>query len=115
MTRRLALAVSVAFALSPAIQTAHSEDFPSRPVRIVFGFGPGSSGDIMTRVLAQRMSQDLGQPVVVEGKPGAGGQIGAALVARSPKDGYTIFLASVSNASNTAISPSQSTDLAKEL
>jgi tripartite-type tricarboxylate transporter receptor subunit TctC len=66
-------------------------------------------------VLAQRMSQDLGQPVVVEGKPGAGGQIGAALVARAPKDGYTIYLASVSNASNTAISPSQSTDLAKEL
>src|SRR3954447_23466004 len=115
MTRRLALAVSVAFALSPAIQTAHSEDFPSRPIRIVFGFGPGSSGDIMTRVLAQRMSQDLGQPVIVEGKPGANGQLGAAQVARAPSDGYTLFLASVSNATNVAITPASATDLAKEL
>ena len=71
----------------------------------MFGFGPGSSGDIMTRVLAQRMSQDLGQPFVVEGKPGADGQLGAVQVARSPNDGYTLFLASVSNATNVAITP----------
>jgi len=61
------------------------------------------------------MSQDLGQPVIVEGKPGANGQIAAKLVATSPKDGYTLFLSSVSNATNVAISPSQSTDLANEL
>ena len=69
----------------------------------------------MTRVLAQRMSQDLGQPFVVEGKPGANGQLGAAQVARAPNDGYTLFLASVSNATNVAITPSSATDLAKEL
>jgi tripartite-type tricarboxylate transporter receptor subunit TctC len=81
----------------------------------VFGFGPGSSGDVMTRVLAQRMSQDLGQPFIVEGKPGANGQLGAAQVARAPNDGYTLFLASVSNATNVAITPASATDLAKEL
>ena len=69
----------------------------------------------MTRVLAQRMSQDLGQPIVVEGKPGANGQLGAAQVARAPSDGYTLYLASVSNATNVAITPASATDLAKEL
>jgi len=107
----------VAIALTACVVAApsHSQDYPSRPVRILFGFGPGSSGDIMTRVLSQRMSQDLGQPFVVEGKPGANGQLGAAQVARAPNDGYTLFLASVSNATNVAITPSSATDLAKEL
>jgi len=99
--------------LTPA--PSRTEDYPARPIRLVYGFGPGSSGDIMTRVVGQRMSKDLGQPIVIEGKPGAGGQLGAKLVAGAPKDGYTIFLASVSNATNVAISPAQSTDLAKEL
>jgi tripartite-type tricarboxylate transporter receptor subunit TctC len=110
-------AVIVALTLAASVMAGPSraEDYPSRPVRVVFGFGPGSSGDIMTRVLAQKMSQDLGQPVVVEGRPGANGQLGAKLVANAPKDGYTLFLASVSNATNVAISPSQSSDLAKEL
>jgi len=114
---RMARAASVALlaAVSLAGTAAHAEDFPSRPVRLVFGFGPGSSGDVMSRVMAQQMTLDLGQPVVVEGKPGANGQIGAKLVATAPKDGYTIFLASVSNATNVAISPGQSVDLANEL
>jgi len=94
---------------------SRSDDYPTRPVRIVFGFGPGSSGDVMSRVLAQRMSQDLGQPFIVEGKLGANGQLGAAQVARAPNDGYTLFLASVSNATNVAIAPASATDLAKEL
>jgi tripartite-type tricarboxylate transporter receptor subunit TctC len=98
-----------------ATSAAFAQDYPTRPIRLVYGFGPGSSGDIMTRVLGQRMSQILGQPIVIEGKPGAGGQLGAKLVAGSPKDGYTIFLSSVSNATNVAISPGQSTDLVKEL
>jgi tripartite-type tricarboxylate transporter receptor subunit TctC len=98
-----------------ATSAAFAQDYPTRPIRLVYGFGPGSSGDIMTRVLGQRMSQILGQPIVIEGKPGAGGQLGAKLVAGSPKDGYTIFLSSVSNATNVAISPGTSTDLVKEL
>jgi tripartite-type tricarboxylate transporter receptor subunit TctC len=114
MMRGVAL-VTLALAACLAATPLRSEDYPSRPVRIVFGFGPGSSGDVMTRVLAQRMSQDFGQPIVVEGKPGANGQLGAAQVARAPNDGYTLFLASVSNATNVAITPASATDLAKEL
>jgi tripartite-type tricarboxylate transporter receptor subunit TctC len=114
MARRFVATLIVAFVVAVALP-AQAEDFPSRPIRLMFGFGPGSSGDIMSRVMAQRMSQDLGQPVVVEGKPGANGQLGAKYVAGSPKDGYTLFLVSVSNATNVAISPSQSVDLAKEL
>ena len=81
MTRRgavIALASALTLAACVAATPSWSEDYPSRPVRIVFGFGPGSSGDVMSRVLAQRMSQDLGQPFIVEGKPGANGQLGAA-------------------------------------
>ena len=115
MTRRGGHHRGIALAACVAAAPSHSQDYPSRPVRIVFGFGPGSSGDIMSRVLAQRMSQDLGQPFVVEGKPGANGQLGAAQVARAPNDGYTLFLASVSNATNVAITPASATDLAKEL
>ena len=114
MMRRLAV-IALALAACVAAIPSRSDDYPSRPVRIVFGFGPGSSGDVMSRVLAQRMSQDLGQPFIVEGKPGANGQLGAAQVARAPNDGYTLFLASVSNATNVAITPASATDLAKEL
>ncbi|MEA2981417.1 MAG: hypothetical protein QOF09_3240 [Alphaproteobacteria bacterium] len=112
---RCTAVIAAAFAVAIAAAPSHAEDYPSRPVRIVFGFGPGSSGDVMSRVLAQRMSQDLGQPFVVEGKPGANGQIGANQVARAPNDGYTLFLASVSNATNVAITPASATDLAREL
>jgi tripartite-type tricarboxylate transporter receptor subunit TctC len=111
----IALASTLILAACFAAIPSRSDDYPSRPVRIVFGFGPGSSGDVMSRVLAQRMSQDLGQPFIVEGKPGANGQLGAAQVARAPNDGYTLFLASVSNATNVAITPASATDLAKEL
>lgn len=114
MTRRIAV-IALALAACVAAIPSRSDDYPSRPVRIVFGFGPGSSGDVMSRVLARRMSQDLGQPFIVEGKPGANGQLGAAQVARAPNDGYTLFLASVSNATNVAITPASATDLAKEL
>lgn len=112
---RRAGAIALALAACLAAVPTRADDFPSRPVRVIFGFGPGSSGDVMSRVLAQRMSQDLGQPVIVEGKPGANGQLAAAQVARAPADGYTLFLASVSNATNLAITPATSTDLTKEL
>jgi tripartite-type tricarboxylate transporter receptor subunit TctC len=115
MIRWLAAAIAFITVACVAASAAFAQDYPTRPIRLVYGFGPGSSGDIMTRVLGQRMSQILSQPIVIEGKPGAGGQLGAKLVAGSPKDGYTIFLSSVSNATNVAISPGQSTDLAKEL
>src|SRR4029450_753073 len=68
-------------------------DYPSRPVRLIVGFIPGSSADITARVLGQRMGQILGQQFVVEGKPGAGSSLPAEFVARPPKGGYTLVLA----------------------
>ncbi|MGB6567613.1 MAG: tripartite tricarboxylate transporter substrate-binding protein, partial [Xanthobacteraceae bacterium] len=70
---------------------AVAQDYPTRPVRIVVGFPPGGGVDATARVVGQAMSQDLGQPFVVENKPGAAGTLGAADVARSSPDGYTLM------------------------
>ena len=71
--------------------SAQTETYPSRPVHIIVGFGPGSAVDVASRVVAGRMSQTLGQQFVVENRPGAASSIGAAAAARAPKDGYTLF------------------------
>ena len=92
--RRLALAAAVALAATsvlPAAQARAQTGWPRRPLRIVVGFPGGSSPDLMARLLAEPLSQALGQPVVVENKPGAGGNIAAAHVARATDD-HTIGL-----------------------
>jgi tripartite-type tricarboxylate transporter receptor subunit TctC len=66
--------------------------WPNRPIRFVHGFTPGGSVDITARLLAARMTETLGQPVIVDGRPGAGGTNGAGIVAKSEPDGYTLFL-----------------------
>lgn len=72
---------------------AQAQSWPSaKPVRIVVAFGPGSASDLFARMVGERLQQSLGQAVVVENKPGASGQIAAELVAKSPGDGYTLFL-----------------------
>jgi tripartite-type tricarboxylate transporter receptor subunit TctC len=89
-------------------------DYPNRPVRLIVGFIPGSAADITARVLGQRMWQLLGQQFVIEAKPGAGSSLAAELVARAPKDGYTLFLASSANITNAAINPNLPFDIAKD-
>jgi tripartite-type tricarboxylate transporter receptor subunit TctC len=89
-------------------------DYPSRPVRLIVGFIPGSSADITARVLGQRIGQILGQQFVVEGKPGAGSSLAAEFVARAPKDGYTLFIASSANITNAAINPNLPFDIVKD-
>lgn len=85
----LLLAASLLCALSaPSI----AEDYPAHAVRVVVGFPPGGGVDATARVVGQAMSQDLGQPFVIENKPGAAGTIGAADVARSAADGYTLLV-----------------------
>ncbi|HUN68842.1 MAG TPA: tripartite tricarboxylate transporter substrate binding protein [Burkholderiales bacterium] len=80
-------------ALGFAATAAQAQDaWPARPIRIVHGFGSGGPVDLLARMLAPVLSERLGQPVLVEGKPGAGGTLGAAFVAKSDPDGYTLLL-----------------------
>ena len=110
---RLVLGVALAFAAGLA--PTRAEDYPTRPVRIIVGFGPGSAGDTSARLVGQKLSQLLGQQLVVEARPGGGSNIAAELVARSPKDGYTLLLGNIANTVSTALSPNPSFDFAKDL
>ena len=82
---------------------AGSPSFPTRPVRVVVAFTPGGGTDIIARIVAQRLGERWGQPVVVENRAGASGNIGTDLVARSAPDGYTLLMAFSSHASNPAL------------
>jgi len=73
-----------------AITSAAAQDYPTRPIRLVVSFGPGGGADIVGRILGQSLQEKLGQPVVIENKPGAAGTIGNEVVARAEKDGYTL-------------------------
>jgi len=77
-----------------ASSTAMAQTWPTKPIKLVIPFAAGGTTDILGRLLAQQLSKDLGQNVIVENKPGAGGNIAAEFVAQSPADGYTIMLAS---------------------
>ena len=85
------LTLLAAVSLSPS--GAWAQDYPSRPIRIIQGFAPGGNADSIARLLGQEMSRGLGQPVIVETKAGAGGNIAAEAVARAQADGYTLLLA----------------------
>ena len=87
MKRFLIAAAAALLTFSAAAQTA--ANYPNRPIRIVVPFTAGSATDIMARIVGEKISTSLGQPVTVENKAGAGGTLGAAQVAKSEPDGYT--------------------------
>src|SRR5262245_885708 len=97
------LSLIVAAAVVALAPSALAQPYPSKPIRLVVPFPPGGPLDIMGRALAQRLAESWGQPVVVDNRPGAGGGIGAELVAKSPGDGYTLLMGAVST---HAINPS---------
>jgi tripartite-type tricarboxylate transporter receptor subunit TctC len=87
--------VGVLLLCTPAFALAQS-DYPNRPIKLIVGFAPGGSTDIVARIVAQRLGERLGQTVIVENKAGAGGTIGADATAKSPADGYTLTLGTTS-------------------
>ena len=90
--RRRLLQAALAALAAPHVARAADRPWPTRPVRIVVPFTPGGSTDILGREIAQKLTEALGQPFVVDNKPGAGGSIGAAAVASAPPDGYTLLM-----------------------
>lgn len=84
--------VAAVATLSAPIASAQTDGWPNRPLRIVVGFAPGGSNDIVARLLAEKLSKSLGQPAIVENKPGAGGAVAAAFVKSQPADGYTLLV-----------------------
>jgi len=97
-----------ALVLLAAADALAQQDYPSRPIHIVVPFSAGGATDIMARLLAQKLAESLGQPVITDNRPGAGGGIGTAAVAKSPADGYTILFG---NLAPNAINPSVYTNL----
>jgi tripartite-type tricarboxylate transporter receptor subunit TctC len=92
----LSAAVSLASLSSVVGAQTNAQNYPNKPIRVIIPFAPGGSADIIGRLVTQRMSQELGQPVVAENKAGAGGAIGAAEGAHAKPDGYTLTVATVS-------------------
>ena len=96
------LASAVCLSLAALAGASHAE-YPEKPVRIVVPFAPGGGTDLIARTLGQGMSQALGQPVLIENKPGAGTVIGTDAVAKSPADGYTLVIATLAHAVNPSL------------
>ena len=101
MKRRAFLTAATASILTAGATAQQA--YPTKPIRFVIPFTAGSSTDIMGRTIAERMAQSIGQPIVIENRPGAGGTIAAAAVARAEPDGYTVLVHSGSHAVNPAI------------
>lgn len=89
-----AVVAGLAAVLLGAVASA-AQDYPSKPIRMIVAFGPGTSTDVVTRLFANALAAELGQTVVVENRPGAGGSIGTGAVAKSPADGYTLTMGTV--------------------
>jgi tripartite-type tricarboxylate transporter receptor subunit TctC len=99
--RRQFLHLAAGAAVLPAVsRTARAQAYPSQPIRLIIGYAPGGSTDITARVIAQWLSERLGQQVIVESKPGGGTNIAVQSVVNSPADGYTLLFYTASNAIN---------------
>src|SRR3712207_512417 len=98
---RYLLGLAAFLGLTPAADA--QTPYPARPIRFIVPFTPGESGDIVARPIAQKMSESMGQQVVVENRPGSGGVIGSEAAAKAPPDGYTMMMGLTAN---MAVNPS---------
>src|SRR5665213_1133972 len=111
MTRSLGLLLA-AFAV--LAQPARADDYPTHPIRLIVGFAAGSSGDVIARIVANKLSGELKQNVVVEDKSGASSMVATDYVARSPKDGYTLMFATIATVINMTMLP-KAPDIEKDM
>jgi len=104
LPRRQFLHLAAGAAALPAVSRfAFAQDYPTRPVRWIVGFAPGGGNDIIARLMGQWLSERLGQPFIVDNRPGAGSNIATEVVVNAPPDGYTLLLAGIPNAFNASL------------
>src|SRR5262245_57249924 len=104
LPRRNFLHLAAGAAALPVVsRIAWAQAYPTRPVRWIVGFPPGGGADTVARIAGQWLSDRLGQPVIIENKPGAGTNIATEAVVRAPADGYTLLLVTAANAINTSL------------
>src|SRR5262245_64012986 len=104
LPRRQFLHLAAGAAALPAVsRLAWAQAYPTQPVRIIVGVAPGGPTDILARLMGQWLSERLGQPFVIENRPGAGSNIGTEAVVRAPADGYTLLLVGPASAINATL------------
>jgi tripartite-type tricarboxylate transporter receptor subunit TctC len=113
--KRVLLSIFTVAGLTLGGSMASAQDYPVRPIRIVVPFAPGGAVDLISRMLGEKMTRAWGQPVVVDGKPGAGGIIAATAVAKSPGDGYTLLMTTANLTINPSLHKEMPYDTQKEL
>jgi tripartite-type tricarboxylate transporter receptor subunit TctC len=114
LPRRTLLHLAAALVALPALSPlAWSQTYPTRPIRIVVGFGAGSVADILARLVGQWLSEQLGQPLLIDNRPGAGGNLATEAVVRSPPDGYTLLLAGSNDSINATLDEKLKYDFVK--
>ena len=114
-TRRALTLLALAAGVAGALPAAAQPNWPTKPVRFVVAFAPAGPADIIARLLGQKLSEVIGQPVVIENKPGAGGSVASTIVSRAEADGYTLLINTSSYAVNPAMQRSLGFDAEKDL
>jgi len=111
----LRLAVSAAVAPAAAAGVMAQDDYPARPLHLIVGYAAGGVSDILARLIGKWLSQRLGQPVVIDNRPGAGGNLAADQVVHAAPDGYTLLLAGMANAINVSLYPDLDFNFARDM
>src|SRR6266542_6698669 len=101
--RQFLILAAGAAGLPAALRIAKAQAYPTRPVRLIVPIAPGGASDITARLIGQWLSERLGQPFIIENRPGGGNNIGTEAVVRAPADGYTLLLAATPNAVNVTL------------